>query len=338
MATGQKTVRGLLAEKYLLKFPRSSKNTIARQLVRDYPALFKDQEDARFVVRFKSGKAGKNSTNTHNPNYIKHDTNFSSQNPYGLPESDETVYEPYILPKVNNNIGLLYDIHNPFHSIQALNCAIKYLLEKKINTLIIAGDGMDCYRGSRFIHDHKKMSLKEELDSMQRMLQTFKKIFPKTKIFYLEGNHEKRWEILLRTKAPEICDIDEFQLDVILGLRPMGITWVKDKRIIKAGKLNIIHGHEFVGGGSGGVNPARALYLKAKKSSIEGHFHQTSEHTETSPTDGDIVTCFSVGSLCELHPDYMPLNKWNHGFAHVTVKDNGTFSVKNLRIKDGVIL
>jgi hypothetical protein len=60
------------------------------------------------------------------------------------------------------------------------------------------------------------------------------------------------------------------------------------------------------------------------------HFHQTSEHTE--PTiSGEIITCWSVGCLCNLHPEYMPLNKWNHGFAEIYNED-GFFNVKNRKI------
>ena len=329
-----------LALKYLRKFPRASKKSIGKKLHKDYPSLYKGAEDARSSVRKAAGKCGSKYRNQKHVKLeiVEHQTNFSPQNPYGMPDSDEAVYEPYVLPKVNNNIGLLYDIHNPYHNIPALTCAIKYLQEQKINTLILAGDAMDCYKASRFSQDPSKRNLRGEIESMREMLKSFQRAFPLAKIFFQEGNHEKRWSLLLRNKAPEICDMDEFRLDIILGLRDIGATWVGDKRIIKAGKLNIIHGHEFFGGGSGGVNPARALYLKAKKSTIEGHFHQVSEHTEPSPMDGELTTCWSVGCLCELNPEYMPLNKWSHGFAHVTVSDDGNFRVRNFRIKDGRIL
>jgi hypothetical protein len=44
-----------------------------------------------------------------------------------------------------------------------------------------------------------------------------------------------------------------------------------------------------------------------------------------------------VACLCELHPDYMPINKHHHGFAHVRVMDSGEFEVSNYRIVNGKI-
>ena len=46
----------------------------------------------------------------------------------------------------------------------------------------------------------------------------------------------------------------------------------------------------------------------------------------------------STGCLCELKPDYMPFNKWNLGFAHINVKPNGDYTVKNMRIINGKIV
>ncbi len=112
---------------------------------------------------------------------------------------------------------------------------------------------------------------------------------------------------------------------------------VGEKRVIKANKLNIIHGHEYPSVFSP-VNIARGLYMKGKVSAMQGHNHQSSTHVETD-MNGDIVTTWSLGCLCELNPAYMPLNKWNHGFAIVDLSDNGKeFHVRNFRIHKGKIL
>ena len=108
-----------------------------------------------------------------------------------------------------------------------------------------------------------------------------------------------------------------------------------DKRIIQAGKLNILHGHEFPGG-SGGVNPARSMFLKACDSILVGHFHKTSSHTETT-LQGDVITTHSIGHLGEASPLYMPYNKWNHGFATLDLNVDGTYHLQNLRIVKGQI-
>jgi len=107
---------------------------------------------------------------------------------------------------------------------------------------------------------------------------------------------------------------------------------------MKLNGLNGIHGHEYIGGISAPVNVARGLYLRGKVSAFQGHNHATSEHSETD-MNGKIVTTWSIGCLSELHPDYMPLNKWNHGFAMVDLDHNGDdYEFKNKRIYNGKVL
>ena len=131
--------------------------------------------------------------------------------------------------------------------------------------------------------------------------------------------------------------IEEFELSNLLRFGELGIHLVEDKQVCHAGKLNILHGHEFGRSTFSPVNPARGYYTRAKESMIAGHNHQTSEHTESS-LNGEIVTVWSTGCLSELHPDYMPINKWNRGFAHVKINKDGTYNVKNIRIIKGKIV
>jgi hypothetical protein len=141
----------------------------------------------------------------------------------------------------------------------------------------------------------------------------------------------------LMTKAPEIYDTEEFRLDILFKSAEKGFEYIAGKRVIEIGKLRAIHGHEYGNGVNTPVNAARNLFLKSKSCTIEGHFHATSEHTETN-IDGDVITCWSVGCLCGLHPEYRPLNKWNNGFCHIDTWGNGQFNIDNLRIIKGKVV
>jgi hypothetical protein len=112
---------------------------------------------------------------------------------------------------------------------------------------------------------------------------------------------------------------------------------VGEKRIIKAGNLNIAHGHEFPSGISSPVNIARGLYMRAKADAICGHHHRSSNHVEQD-INGHMITTWSVGCLCDLHPLYMPINSWNHGVALITLDEEGNVDVQNKRIKNGRIM
>ena len=143
-----------------------------------------------------------------------------------------------------------------------------------------------------------------------------------------------RWERYLRVKAPIILDTEEFRLNVLLRLRELGIEWIENTQLVKAGKLNILHGNEYKGGG--GINVARTLWLRAGDNVIAGDKHKTQTGLKTK-ADKTIVGTWSVGCMCELNPDYMSFNEWNLGFAHILISPDGNFEVKNYSIINGKI-
>jgi hypothetical protein len=53
--------------------------------------------------------------------------------------------------------------------------------------------------------------------------------------------------------------------------------------------------------------------------------------------NGEITTTWSLGCLCELHPAYLPINKWNWGMALIDI-DGQNFEVRNKRIHNGKVL
>jgi hypothetical protein len=101
------------------------------------------------------------------------------------------------------------------------------------------------------------------------------------------------------------------------------------------GKLPVIHGHEYRGGG--GVMPARWLYLRTGESALMGHLHQPTFYSFRTMT-GKEVGMWSVGCACHLAPLYAPLNQWAHGWAQVVVSNSG-FEVLNRRmLRDGRVV
>lgn len=305
---------------------------LARIMYSENNLLFKDVEAARLVLRYIEGKHGaenrKHKTIIHMPERPK--------NPYNLPDSDETAYTPYIF-KGHKRIGILSDIHVPYHNIPSLTAAITYFKKSKPDALLLNGDAIDCHRLSRFVKDPKKRNFKLELDTFKALFDIFEKEL-NCKIYFKLGNHEERYEQFLYEKASELVGVEEFEFENIIKARARGIEIIADKRPMKLNNLWGIHGHEYIGGISAPVNPARGLFLKSKVSCFQGHNHQTSEHTEPTLT-GKMVTTWSLGCLSELHPAYMPLNKWNHGFAEIDLDVNGEdFEFKNKRIFEGKIL
>jgi predicted phosphodiesterase len=255
------------------------------------------------------------------------------KNPYNLPQSDEAIFQPYALE--SKRLLVLSDIHIPYHSIDAITCAFDYAKKEKPDAILLNGDTIDFFGLSRFMKDPKKRSVAHELQAFKELVDVIKKTF-NAKIYYKMGNHCERYEHFLWMKAHELVGIEEFDFSNIIKARAEGIEIIKDKRIMKAGDLNIIHGHEFGGSVFSPVNIARGLFLKGKVSAMQGHNHSTSEHTESN-MNGEITTTWSLGCLSELHPAYLPINKWNWGFAIIDI-DGQDFEVRNKRIYKGKVL
>ena len=307
---------------------------LARIMYKEHNLTFNSVDHARTTLRSIEGKMGKNDRHIVLPEYKMEGER--PRNPYNLPQSDETIFEPFHF-KGHKRLGILSDIHVPYHSITALSTAIEYLKKQKIDGLLLNGDTIDCHRLSRFTKDPKKRNFKLELDTFKALFDVFEKQL-KCKIYFKIGNHEERYEHFLYEKAGELVGVEEFEFENIIKARARGVEIIGDKRVMKLNGLNGIHGHEYFGGMMTPVNIARGLYLKGKVSAFQGHNHVTSEHTETD-MNGKVTTTWSIGCLCELHPNYMPLNKWNHGCADVDLSDNGEdYEVRNKRIYKGKIL
>jgi len=322
-----------LCRKYRRENPDMPTSKLARIVYNDNPLLYKNVEDARYWLRRIEGKTG---TIKMKKDIQEFHIEERPRNPYNLPETDEANYEPYIFPK-HKKVGILSDIHLPYHNLEALTEALTILKKESVDAVLLNGDTIDCHTLSRFIKDPKKRDFKYELDSLKNFFDILDKVLG-CKIYFKIGNHEARYEHFLMMKAGELAGIEDFEFSNIIKAREKGIDVIASNRYMKLNDLNGIHGHEYIGGISAPVNVARGLYLRGKVSAFQGHNHSTSEHTETD-MNGRITTTWSIGCLSELHPSYMPLNKWNHGFAWVNLDDNGKdYQFFNKRIYKGKTL
>ena len=108
----------------------------------------------------------------------------------------------------------------------------------------------------------------------------------------------------------------------------------KELEPLKIGKLYVLHGHE-IKISMGAVNFAKLHYDKNPVCQINAHHHQTQEYV-IRKMDLNVDVSYTVGALCNLHPDYAPANRWNHGFAIVNWTEEG-FEVWNKKIIDGKV-
>lgn len=332
------SVNGKIVKEYLEKWPDLNSLTLARLIYKDCPESFTNIDSVRSVIKYYRDNSGDyNRSKAKDRRFARTDGDQRRSNPYRLPLNDPIEYEPYIIPQAQNNILWLNDFHIPYHNLPACNAAIDYGIKKNVNTIILGGDFFDFYQTSTFDTDPRRRHLPEELEIGAEFLDALREAFPDAVFYFLAGNHEYRLERYLRIKAPELYGIPDFRLDVLLHFGERSINYIADKRVIKMGNLNGLHGHEFGGGINVPVNPARTVYLKTHVSTLIGHLHQASEHSETH-LDNKLITCFSVAGLMDLHPEYRPINNWGHGLAHIRTEADGNFRVFNARIFEGKVL
>lgn len=313
--------------------PNAPARTLARRVVDEANGAI-TLEQARTRVRKALGLCGAEKRKQSSAKHLHRAPRPAGQR-YEMPPSQAEPWLPHDLGIVGR-VGILSDIHVPYHDETALKAAVAHLQAEKVDALLLNGDWADFYSISRHEKNPRLRNFRNELAAVRTFLKWIKQEFPDIPITAKTGNHEERYEKWLYEHAPEISDDPIMGLDNWCGLPQLDITLVKDKRIILAGQLPILHGHEKGNGISSPVNQARGAFMRLHHTVLEGHGHRTSTHSEPDMMGRETV-CFSTGCLCDLRPAYAVLNKWNHGFAVVTVHADRSFDVSNMRIMAGKV-
>jgi predicted phosphodiesterase len=324
------TSRADIIRQYLLQDSTILTRTLARLLNEKHPGY--SVESWRGMVRVIRGAMGDQLRKQYNK-----ETQF-----FRKPQDPAAVGKEYQLNPVtlrtedfrleHRNVLILSDIHLPYHDLDAVVIAVNYGIENECDAILLNGDVIDFYQLSRFTKSSTMATLLTERDMYFEFIRYLQDTTG-LPIYHKLGNHEERYANYIRQQAPVLEQIPDLAIDKFLKMQESGVTMIEGRQKIKLGNLTVIHGHE--GGESifSPVNPARGAFLKYKANVLAGHNHQTSSHFE-STLDGTLIGCWSTGCLCQLTPEYRPFayTKWNHGFAHVEVNDDGSFTVNNKQI------
>jgi predicted phosphodiesterase len=322
----------------LRRFPEAGSLTLARIAYRENPLVWPRLEAARSAFRLLRGASGNGHRAENNGGKEFYREPRKSGDPFGAIPEGKTHFEDwkaYVLAGPLNAL-IIADLHIPYHKKTPLVAALKEGQRRKVDTVVLNGDVADFFSVSFWEKDPRERDLANEIKTVRDFLKTLRGMFPKARIVFEEGNHEERWERYLKVKAPELLGVPEFQIESVFQLDNVGIEYVGEKRPLKLGKLNVLHGHAFRFAIAGPVNPARGFFLKAKTHCIGSHLHHSSQHSEKN-LEGEVISTWSTGCLCETATDYSPINNWNHGCAFVETDKAGAFQVDNKRIFHGKV-
>jgi predicted phosphodiesterase len=233
----------------------------------------------------------------------------------------------------------LCDLHFPDVDYNALETMFTYCKSQKFTYIVLGGDLVDFKAISGWLIEPDQKSLKNEINELKDFLALLRDRFKKSKIYYVEGNHEERLYRYLYTRAPELDKLPVLEIENLLQLKDFNIKYVKNKQnkidnkiTFNVNNLYHLHGHE-IKITSNVINPAKIMFEKMHSNCIFGHHHRSAEWVVTD-LSGQTFQSVSVGCLCNLSQDYSPYNNWNHGFAIVEYYNNNRFKIYNKRIID----
>lgn len=322
---------------YLEKFPESSSKGLARKIFSEHPT-FSSYEVVYGRVRYYRGQLGSEARK-----YLK-DKSFQKElkaeftmKEKFLPESYATKRETYIFPTGCKTLGIIGDVHIPYQDNDAIEVAFTKMEEEGIDSLFINGDLLDFYQLSFHEKDPRMVHFKQEIEAGRQFLDYCRSRFPDIPIYLIPGNHENRFERYLRVKASELLDMDEFRLDVLLRVAEYGVQYIPFRSKVVFGDFLIEHGDKIPG--AGGVVPARTALMRLKTNCLINHFHKTSSSIQRvyGPGESTTIRGYSLGCLCELTPEYLEINEWNHGFA-ILKRTANLVQVNNYKIEGNQIV
>ena len=133
------------AAKIIKLFPEASAKSLARRLKADLNNS-NTLESCRSIVRRALGQNGDERRRAlAKSENLTRPARKPGQNrppPPAMPESLATAWAPYVLG-VTGQVGILSDIHVPYHSPKALAASVKHLKTLGLKALILNGDFAD---------------------------------------------------------------------------------------------------------------------------------------------------------------------------------------------------
>ena len=317
-----------VAKLYLEMFPgTASHHTVRRYCIRARNNDIKYENDYAEAKMMLTGETTEVET-----------ADFSD--PLGLlidfPGSWAEINEPYMIQGVKR-LGICNDIHLPYHDKFAVQACFAEFKKRGVDGIYLNGDIMDLEDVSRFEKMPDGRYLRDEIEVGRSFVKSLRKLFPDIPIFWKDGNHEKRLESYVASKAPELVKLFGMDIPTQLELADHGIVHIPEHKVSRFGKLWIAHGHE-LGLKSGTVNIARQVRMRVGVNVIFGHWHKSQVDTSRNLAD-EVHGAWAVGCLAYLKPRYTGvLNQWTQGAATVDLNDDGSFQVSPFQIVDGVVV
>jgi len=225
------------------------------------------------------------------------------------------------------------DIHAPFHDMKAIKALIAFARWWKPDYLYFLGDVVDFYSISSFVKDPQRaLQLQLEVDDAKQILKLICASAPDAKKYFIRGNHEKRMQKFLWTRAAELSGLQGLQVENMLELPELGIHYYADGRTQFRGTI-IKHGdivRKFTS------YTAKGEFENTGISGVSAHTHRLGIYSATNEAGN--FTWMECGHLCDPKQEYLEgkTPNWQQGFGIGFYKEGSRrFDMDLIRIIKG---
>jgi len=211
-------------------------------------------------------------------------------------------------------VDLIYgDLHIPFHDPAALDVLYKLLELIKVDRVVDIGDVVDNWQISNFLPpDEQKLTAVQKDFSQQFQLAAehlgqVRSLAPEAELLLLEGNHEERWDRMLRQAQTDhrwrhILNLPKIQeamkMHSLLGIEGSGWKYYdyKNNEVMLNRHVLATHGDRCT------KWVTRQMLERYGKSVIFGHTHRVQNWVKRDLKATEAA--WSIGCLCDVNPHY----------------------------------
>lgn len=211
-------------------------------------------------------------------------------------------------------VAVINDLQMPYHDQTALTLVENFLIEIQPELLLYNGDIMDYYQISDFDKDPARVgNLQSDIDQVKAMFRRHKIRLPNTRKLLIDGNHEKRLQHFLWTKAPEISSLKCLTIEQLFNLDEYKIEHIAYEQGLMINNVFLVLHGDIASIHSGYT--AKRMFEKHGGCGICGHCHRLGSFYKRDRFG--FWGWWENGCLCHLNPDWIKNPNWTQGFSLV---------------------
>ncbi len=232
--------------------------------------------------------------------------------------------------------AFISDLQRPFQDDLAVEVALDIMKDFKPTIIWLGGDIADVYSLASWTISREQANFGKEVEDTREFLRRLRSMFPKTRIFWQEGNHELRIRNYILKKAEMLEPMlrGSLSMDAIFHLKDLQVKYIIGPA--KIGKLYHIHGHErrFTGQL---VHVALNYVRWLHRNVIFGH-HHVSQFFPIKEIEGSYKEAYANPCLFDIskmpYGGYQSVDLNMRGISLVTYAKSDWFHVEQLTFVD----